>query len=65
MTAANVDALRGIPLGRQAIADLERHFADDAHATPEQVADFRRRLDTYATSGNPQAEFNLEPPACA
>lgn len=37
---------------RDAIADLRAHFANDAHLTPEQMADYRRARAAYAGSGS-------------
>lgn len=65
---ANVDTL----LNRRAadaIADTQRHFENDEHLSPEQVVEYRRRLDAYGRTGKPpmQREIDLYPegPACA
>lgn len=46
---------------RQAIEDLQAHIEADAHLTPEQMADYRHRLATYARSGKPQGDLDLPP----
>lgn len=53
-----LDAAGGSPAARASIADLERHFADDVHLTPAQMADYRVRLTKYATA---QADLPFSP----
>ena len=44
--SARVAAFRGTPAARAEIADLARFLSADEHLSPEQLADYRRRLDT-------------------
>jgi len=37
---------------RDAIADLQAHFANGVHLTAEQLADYRRARAAYAGSGS-------------
>lgn len=66
---ANVDALLGTRKASECIADLNPHLDSGAPVPPEQVAEYRRRLDAYRRTGKPpmQREIDLypEPPACA
>lgn len=50
---------------RDCIADLKAHFENDVHLTPEQLADYRHRLDRYARSGSKPAQPDLDLPPCA
>ncbi|HLT04800.1 MAG TPA: hypothetical protein VK019_07530 [Pseudomonas sp.] len=46
---------------RQAIENLRAHFDADAHLSPEQMADYRRRLAAERTTRQP----DLDLPPCA
>ena len=61
---ANVDSLlsRRAP---EAIADTQRHFENDEHLSPEQLADYRHRLAQYARSGSKPTQPDLDLPPCA
>ena len=51
----------------EAVLDLREFFARDAHLSPEQLADYRQRLATYAAQGSQpmQPALNLEAAPCA
>lgn len=60
-----IAACRGTPAARAEIADLQAHLDADAHITPEQLADYRRRIAIYARTGTaPVVQPELELP-CA
>lgn len=46
---------------REHIADLAAFFAQDEHASPEQLADYQHRLERYGRSGSPQSDLDLPP----
>lgn len=47
---------------RDYIAELQAHFAEDRHLSPEQLADYQHRLETYGRTGTPmQAPLDLPP----
>ena len=51
---------------RTSIENLRAHFEADAHATPEQLADYQHRLASYARSGSKPMQSDLDlPPSAA
>jgi hypothetical protein len=49
---------------RDYIAELAAFFAQDEHASPEQLADYQHRLESYGRTGTPM-QAPLELPPCA
>lgn len=49
---------------RDQIADLQAYFAEDRRLSPEQLADYQHRLETYGRTGTP-LQAPLELPPCA